>query len=94
MIQDVGSLGGKRKSAEHAANLVGLSLWTVADWVREFETTTFLVESKRGRHAKTATPINDEGFRAEFKAHVKENSRLSGIFIWLKSKNIERAFFC
>ena len=78
--QEAGSVGGKRKSLEHSALLVGLSSRTIGNWVREFETTTFIVESKRGRHAKTVTPINDEGFRAEFKSHVKENSRKPGIF--------------
>ena len=79
LSQEVGcAFGGRRKAKEHAANMVGMSKWTIAEWVRDFETHTFLVESKRGRHSKTVSPINNETFRAEFKAHVKENSRKSG----------------
>ena len=81
MLQEVGPFCGKRSSQTYAAGLVGVSHWTIQKWANEFETTTFLVESKRGKHSKTISPINDEAFCAEFKDHVKENSRKRGIVL-------------
>ena len=79
--QEIGShVGGKQKSREHSATLLGLSTRTVGDWVRDFEVTTYIVDSRRGKHSKTLTPINNPGFRQEFKDHVKQNSRKSGLF--------------
>ena len=80
-FQDVGSqVGGKQSARQHAATLIGMSPRTIADWVRDFELTTYLADSHRGKHSKTISPINNSDFREEFKTHVKENSRKSGIF--------------
>ena len=68
----------KGPSRDHAAGLVGVSSRTIGQWALDFETTTYIQESKRGRHSKTKTPINDELFCYEFKAHVKENTRKRG----------------
>ena len=68
----------KGPSRDHAAGLVGVSSRTIGQWALDFETTTYIQESKRGRHSKTKTPINDESFCLEFKAHVKENTRKRG----------------
>ena len=55
-----------------------MSARTVGTWAREFEASTYLKESKRGKHSKTPSPMNSPEFREEFKAYVKENSRKSG----------------
>ena len=73
-------VGAKQKSREHAGTLVALSPRTIAEWVRDFETTTYITESRRGKHSKTVSPINNPSFREEFRTHVKENSRKSGNF--------------
>jgi len=78
-LQVVGcQVGAKQKSREHAGTLVALSQRTIAEWVRDFETTTYITESRRGKHSKTVSPINNPSFREEFRTHVKENSRKSG----------------
>ena len=74
---------GKFSSREHSAALVGVSSRTIGQWVLDFETSTFIRESKRGRHSKTKTPINDEDFCAEFRSHVKENTRKKGVCTYL-----------
>ena len=70
--------GGKQLAREHAGSLVGLSPRTIAEFARDFETSTYIKESRRGKHSKNPTPINDPTFREEFKSHVKQNSRKSG----------------
>ena len=81
MLQVVGPFCGKRSSQVHTAQLVDVSTWTIQKWAYEFEMATFLVGSKRGKHSKTSSPISDESFRAEFRDHVKENSRKKGIVL-------------
>ena len=73
--------GHKLKAYEEAAEIVGVGTSTVRDWVREYEMMEYVVlESKRGKHAKTASPIlNDFEFREEFKAYVRETSCEKGI---------------
>ena len=53
---------------------------TVRSWVREFEMLEYVVlESRRGKHSKTPSPIlNDMEFREEFKQHVRNTSRELG----------------
>ena len=78
-LQEVGCQpGGKFCARKHAANLVDVCARTVGIWVREFEALTHLKESQRGKHSKTASPMNSPEFREEFKAYVKDNSRKSG----------------
>ena len=76
-------MSGKGSSRDHAGGLVGVSSRTVGHWVQDFETQTFVSESKRGRHSKTKSPLNDEEFCSEFKAHVKENTRKKGALTYL-----------
>ena len=78
-LQEVGSeVGGKHQARVHAGKLIGISGRTIGVWVREFELKTYLVESRRGKHSKTVSPITNADFREEFKSYVKENSRKSG----------------
>ena len=69
------------KAYEVAAEIVGVATSTVRDWVKEYEVMEYVVlESKRGRHRKTACPIlNDMEFREEFKNYVRKSSCEKGI---------------
>ena len=69
------------KAYEVAAEIVGVAASTVRDWVKEYEVMEYVVlESKRGRHTKTACPIlNDMEFREEFKNYVRKSSCEKGI---------------
>ena len=58
--------------------LVGLTPKTVGCWARDFEATTYIAESQRGKHSKTPSPMNNPAFREELKSYVKEHSRKSG----------------
>ena len=70
----------KLRAYEEADETVGVAISTMRAWVREYEVMEYVVlESKRGKHAKTPSPIlNNFEFREEFKAHVKNSSREQG----------------
>jgi transposase len=72
--------GHKLRAYDEAAETVGVAISTMRAWVREYEMMEYVVlQSKRGKHAKTPSPILDDfEFREEFKAHVKNSSREQG----------------
>ena len=69
------------KAYKKAAEIVRVSRYTVRDWVRDYEMMEFVIlESQRGKHSKTASPIlNDMEFREEFKEYVRESSCEKGM---------------
>ena len=53
---------------------------TVSKWVLDYETYEYIVKSNRGQHSKVYSPIvNDPEFRDQFRAHVREVSRVKGV---------------
>ena len=71
--------GHKLDAYEKAANTVRVGISTVRNWVKDFEVEEYIIDSMRGKHSKTATPILDNlEFREEFKSHVRQTSREQG----------------
>ena len=71
--------GHRMKAYNEAAEIVGVAMTSVRKWVREYEVSEYVVyESKKGKHAKTASPIFDNEFREEFKNYVRKSSREKG----------------
>ena len=72
--------GHKLDAFKVAANTVKVGTCTVRDWVRDFELQEYIVDSRRGKHSKTESPILDNPeFREEFKAYVRQSSREQGM---------------
>ena len=71
--------GHKIDAYEMAAKTVKVCTRTVRAWVQDYEATQYILQSKRGRHSKTSSPIlEDLEFRERFKEHVRLNSRVQG----------------
>ena len=51
---------------------------TIRKWVEDFELVEILRDSKRGKHSKTISPMDNPDFKAKFKEYVKTNSRKPG----------------
>ena len=85
LTKTTGNVYGHRlKAYEAAAETVGVSKTSIRTWVREYETMEYVVvESRRGKHAKTASPIFDMEFREEFRAYVRQSSCEKGTQISL-----------
>ena len=82
MERDGSSRGSKEDAYEQVAARLKIGVRSIFTWVKDFEALNYIRESKRGKHAKTYCPIlEDEIFRAEFKLHVKENSKKQGEII-------------
>jgi hypothetical protein len=100
MERDGSSRGSKEDAYEQVAARLKIGVRSIFTWVKDFEALNYIRESKRGKHAKTYCPIlEDEIFRAEFKLHVKENSKKQGeiidksktslnFFLYLGEKNL------
>ena len=88
--------GSKSAAYVEVAAKVKVAEMTVRRWVQEFEAYNHIMESMRGKHSKTSSPIlTDPEFRAKFIAHVREASRPQGIFI-MTQQNIKKILldFC
>ena len=60
-------------------NTVRVGIRTLRNWVKDFEVEEYIIDSMRGKHSITATPILDNlDFREEFKSHVRQTSREQG----------------
>ena len=72
--------GQKMKAYRVSAKIVKVDEATVRKWVHEFEMMEYVIlESKRGKHTKSPSPIlNDLEFREEFKDYVRASSREQG----------------
>ena len=77
------SFGTRGSIFEKVSSKIHVHAQTVRDWIREFEGSNCLSESQRGKHTKTSSPILDnQEFRDEFKAYVKENSKIKGLLFF------------
>ena len=66
-------------ACESAAETVQVSPRTVYTWVLDYETLETVSKSGRGQHSKVNSPIvTNPDFKEEFKAHVRECSRVKG----------------
>ena len=75
------SHGSKTEAYEKVAARLKGNVHTIQRWIKDFEALSHIRESQQGKHSKTYSPIlEDEDFREEFKAHVKENSKIRGTF--------------
>ena len=50
-------------------------------WVATFEREGVIVESRRGKHSKTVSPIMEIEFRDNFISHVRSESCKKGSYI-------------
>ena len=80
LTEESGQMYGLKTAAyERTARLVNVTEKTIRNWVYDYEVSSFLRDSKRGKHAKTASPITDDPeFRERFKNYVRESSRVEG----------------
>ena len=73
------SYGLKMQAYRDAADLVNVTEKTIRNWVADFELTTIVRKSKRGKHSKTMSPIVDNpDFKLKFIEYVKATSRRQG----------------
>ena len=81
MEKEGSSYGLKMKAYKDAADLVNVTEKTIRNWVADFELTTIVRKSKRGKHSKTLSPIVDNpDFKLKFKEYVKASSRRQGVY--------------
>ena len=75
------SHGSKTEAYEKVATRFKVNVKTIQRWIKDFEAMSYIRESQQGKHSKTYSPIlEDESFREDFKAYVKENSKKRGTF--------------
>ena len=71
------------------AKRVGVSKRTVGRWVLEYLCEEEVKKSKRGRHSKCDSPIDDAEFRASFCEHVRSHAKPKGTWV---NRNIQFPF--
>ena len=59
-------------------NKVGVASSSLYKWLKTWEEEAVLIPSRRGKHAKTLSPIVDPDFRDQFCAHVRSESCAKG----------------
>ena len=69
------SHGSKMATFKTVSEKVKVTERTVRRWVEDFELVSFVRDSKRGRHSKTVSPMENPEFKPMFKDYVKLNSR-------------------
>ena len=79
--------GHKLEAYRVAAQIVKVHTDTIREWVREFEMDKFIIDSRRGKHSKTSSPIlEDLEFREQFRSHVRETARIQGSLFLSKGR--------
>ena len=71
------SVSVKKKVAKR----VGVSCRTMRKWVLEYWSEEDMKKSKRGRHSKVESPIDDIEFKAAFCQYVRAHAKPKGDYI-------------
>ena len=80
------SVSVKKKVSER----VGVSLRTMRRWVLEYWCEEEVTQSKRGKHSKVQSPIEDDlEFRATFCEYVRSHAKPKGTFVKLAITDCE-----
>ena len=62
------------------AKKVGVSVATMKRWVLDYMCEEELKKSKRGKHSKVASPIDDPKFKAAFSQYVRAHAKPKGMY--------------
>lgn len=67
---------------ERVAKKVGVSVRTMKRWVLEYWSEEEVKKSRRGKHSKCESPIDDVEFRASFCQYVRSHAKPKGVFLF------------
>ena len=70
--------GSRAKLLSDVAEIVGVTVRTMTNWLNAFQADEEVRASRRGRHSSTRSPIEDPSFRGKFCSYVRENSSVQG----------------